>query len=166
MAAYDNNDPSLTFFRSQITIPDGYFVTDDNMLVSYASQGGMAPPRVILMKGYQLLDEEKYYDAITKNPGDECIAVWTTQGFSKIEDWNSSITQYNGKLTNKETITVGKRNAEMYTLQRKEGNVYVGFLQVGDKDDTTYYFNTCNDKNKQDYKSVIASLKLRGDVNF
>ena len=153
------------FFGGAIIVPPGYFVTNDSMLVSYASQGGMAPPRVILMKGYQVLGEEAYYDAVTKNPSHECIAMWTTGGVGSIDAWESDILQFMGKRIEKTDISVGKRNAQVYTLEKKEGNIYEAMLQVSEKNGgTTYYFNTCNTKNKQDFTHVISSLKLRADL--
>ena len=42
----------------------------------------------------------------------------------------------------------------------------VGFLPIGDKDSTTYFFNSCNTNNKEDFLNVMRSIKFRGDLNM
>ncbi|OGE14705.1 hypothetical protein A3F00_03505 [Candidatus Daviesbacteria bacterium RIFCSPHIGHO2_12_FULL_37_11] len=150
------------YFRGQITAPSSYYVTTDDMLTSYDSQGGMAPPRLILMKRFQVFS--KYYDSIN-NPSNECIAIWSTNGFRSADDWNNNLTQFEGKLNNKEEFTIGTRTAEVYEVVKKGGNLFIGFLPIGNNH-TTYYFNTCNPNNKSDLLSVMKSIKFRGDIKF
>jgi hypothetical protein len=161
-----NPENQQEFFMSQIITPSGYYVTSQDMITSFDTMGGMAPPRLILMKGYQVLGEPQYYKQVTDNPSHECIVIWATMGFPKIEDWNYSITRFSGKMIEKEQIQVGKRLATMYTMQGKNSNTYIAFLPLQDKEETTYYFNTCNTKNKKDFIAVIQSLKFRADLDL
>jgi len=166
----NGGDPSLKYFISQITAPGDYFATDDNMLESYLSQGGMAPPRLILMKNYQVsagaMEDQSNYDAIFHQLKNDCIAIWSTNGFTSIEDWNSNITQFKGPLSENQNIAVGKRTAHMAMMSTSQGNIYVAFLSIGNKDNTSYYFNTCNTDNKSDFVQVIQSIKFRDDVSL
>lgn len=166
----NGGDPSLKYFISQITAPGDYFATDDNMLESYLSQGGMAPPRLILMKNYQVaagaMEDQSNYDAIFHQLKNDCIAIWSTNGFTSIDDWNSNITQFKGPLSENQNIAVGKRTAHMAMMSTSQGNIYVAFLSIGNKDNTSYYFNTCNTNNKSDFVQVIQSIKFRNDASL
>lgn len=164
---------TLAYWGAQVMAPDNYFATDDIMLSNYDSQGGMAPPRVILMKNHQILNDKttNYYEQLAKSQKDDCISIWTTMSMGKdprnaLDAWNADITQLKGQLVDKENIEIGNRTAQIYKMIRKEGDVYVGLLQIGDKGDTSYYFKTCNVNNKTDFVNVIKSLKLRADINF
>lgn len=164
----DLENASLKYFTGQVTSPSSYFVTDDKMVVSYDTQGGMAPPMLVLMKSHQVLPSQNtnYYQDLMQNNKDECILVWGTNGETSIEDWQSGILQIKGALQNPEQITVGTRKAMLYLMKDNGGDKYVAFLPIGNSDETSYYFNTCNSSNKSDFVNVIKSLKLRGDINF
>lgn len=155
------------YFRAQLIAPSDYFATDDSMIEDYSSQGGMAPPRLILMKNHQVFSNS-YYRNITTNASNECIIIFSTMsmGSHALDAWNTNITQFNGQLTDKEVLAIGGRNAQIYKMVRKEGNIYVGLLEIGDKNDTSYYFHTCNTNNKTDFINVIKSMKFRGDIKF
>ena len=64
---YPLGDNQPDYFGFNITAPYSYFATSDEMLVSFDSQGGMAPPRLILMKGYQVMGEYDYQQQILQN---------------------------------------------------------------------------------------------------
>lgn len=162
--------PNLKYFISQISAPNNYYATDDNMIDSYATQGGMAPPRVILMKNYQvtgssLSGQSDYYSAIRQSKND-CIVIWSTDGFSSIDDWNNTVTSLKGNLTEHQEISVGTRKAQMYKMLKSEGDIYVALLQIGNKDNISYYFHTCNANNKSDFINVVQSIKFRDDIHF
>lgn len=153
------------YFGFNVVVPYSYLATSDEMLVSYDSQGGMAPPRLILMKGYQVIGENDYYDLVTSNPSDVCIAIWTTMGYNSADDWlsNRSLSE---KLEDKEELAIGTRTAEVYKATNGSNDLFVGFLPIGDENETSYFFNTCNTSNKSDLIDVMKSLKLRSDINF
>jgi hypothetical protein len=147
----------------QIEYPSSYLATTDDMLTSYRSQGGMAPPRIILMKKYQVSADKNYFNDITNNSENECIAIWSTLGFDSIDKWNQNVPSFVGTLSNKETISVGNKSADLYLLSKSTGNVYVAYLQANKINNRSYYFNTCNANNKNDFVNVIKSIKFRGD---
>ena len=151
------------FFTGQVTAPTSYFATDDNMLISFDSQGGMGPPRLILMKNRQVLGSDSYFDIVTEETIDDCIVIWSTNGMDYIEAWvNGNILDYAGELTDEEVIPIGTRSATLYTAADR----YVGLLPIGNEEDTSYFFHTCNLNNKADFINVMKSLKLRQDINF
>lgn len=155
---------SLTYFKGQISAPNDYFATDDNMIEPYNTQGGMAPPRLILMKGYQVT-ADNYWNNIHQSKND-CIVINSTNGENSINDWNSLVGfGFKEILTENEKISVGVRSAQIYTLNKKDGDIYVGFLSIGNKDNTSYYFHSCNANNKTDFINVIQSIKFRDDIS-
>ena len=136
------------------------------MLESYDSQGGMAPPRLILMKNHQVLGSENYFSEVTTGTKNDCIAIWTTKGISSIDEWNSNITRFKGAYEDKAEIDVGSRKAEMYTVSSAKRSNFIAFLKVNNLDGgTSYFFHTCNTHNKTDFVDVIRSLKLKADIN-
>ena len=153
------------YFGFNITVPYSYFATNDEMLTNYDSQGGMAPPRLILMKGYQVMNENEYYKQVISNPSDVCIAIWTTEGYNKIEDWLLS-REFSENLSHKQEVTVGNRTAEIYKTNNSSTDIFVGFLPINDENQTSYFFNTCNSLNRADLISTVKSLKLRSDINL
>ena len=167
-----SKDVAIGYFSGKGEIPHDYLATSDTMLENYASQGGSAPPRLILMKNIQSLvsDKSSYINDIT-NPSNTCIVIYSTNGFDSIESWVGS----GRKLSNEEKIVVGKRTASIYQhMPSKEdtgiynslstGKSFVGFLAIGNNDSSSYYFQTCNFDYKDDFVHVIKSLQLRPDL--
>lgn len=160
------------YFRAQITAPSSYFVTDDQMLDSFDSQGGMAPPRLVLMKNYQLIPNDKhenYLKDIWDYNKNDCISIWSTGGFSSVDEWTQLSGQGNkyGKSDYYETIKVGNRSAQLYKLKLRDGSIYVAYMPVSTENGgVSYFFMTCNENNKQDLASVIKSIKFRKDVKY
>lgn len=156
--------PNLKYFISQIRAPSDYFATDDNMIDSYLSQGGMVPPRIILMKDHQV-SGNNYYSEIHQSKND-CIVIWSTNGFNEIDDWNNNVTTFKGTLTENQTIKVGTRKAQIYKMVKNDGDIFVALLQIGNSDNTTYFFHTCNINNRSDFINVIQSIKFRDDAGL
>ena len=156
------------YFGAQVTSPGDYFVSTDSMLTAYNTQGGIAPPRIILMKGYQVTNSETYYKEVTDNPKHECIAVWATGGFSSIDDWSSSILQLpEGDVSENTTVKVGDREATVRKKTVDGKAIYEAYVQVSTADGgVSYYLNTCNAENKEDFLNVLKSLKIRADLSF
>lgn len=151
----------------EVTAPSDYFATNESMLTpaKFTERFSNAPPILILMKGYQMLNYKEFSNEVTSNPRHECIVIWATGGMPTIASWNSLImniptTQIDEVLMNKQVIPVGTRFAETYKMKRKEGDIFVGYLPIGDKDDTSYYFHTCNNRNEHDFKNLIHSMKI------
>lgn len=154
---------TLPYFTSQIQAPRTYFATPDTMIESYLSQGGMAPPRLILMKGYQVSGKDTEYLSAIKNPTHDCIVIWSTNGLNTIADWNQIIPNTQGIVSQSQEIIIGNRKAQIHMIQKNEGNILVGLLNIGNSDKTSYFFHTCNVHNKQDFTDIIRSIKFRDD---
>lgn len=159
------DEERLKYFRGQITAPSDYFATSDNMVTYYGSQGGMAPPRIILTKNYQTLPKNLSDYSYMDFGDNECILIWSTDGFSSINNWVSDIGRADGSLVNKGTIAVGDRNAVLYQTSKGGKDKYVAYLPIGNKDGTSYFFETCNLNNKIDFENVIKSIKFRPDLS-
>ncbi len=123
----------------------------------------MAPPRVILMRKYQVTTRN-YMKALEKTD-DDCVAVWSTNGFTSIDDW-MSLTGHTGTLTDLIYVPINKRKAIVYRLKEADDDIFVGYLPIRNSDDTSYFFHTCNAQNKQDLLWVIRSLKFRDDLSL
>lgn len=161
---------SVPYFAAQLKSPSNYFATDDSMLSAYDSQGGAAPPRLILTKNRQVFADEKYFELGRQ---DDCVIVMSTMGFPSPDAWTGSSVVPAGNLIQNEIVNVGKRQAIIYTqattkenVFTNQGNIFVGFLNIGNKEGTSYYFYTCNANNKTDFINVIKSIKFRDDLNF
>ena len=155
------------YFQFKIDAPKSYSASSDQLLTNYLSQGGMAPPRLILNKGDQYFwdQDNKYLDKILSFGQEECISIWTTGGFGSIKDWLFLPYNQNVKLGQKEEVKIGKRTAELYKMSVVGGSVYAAYLPIDSANKYSYFFRTCNDKNKGDLEDIMKSLKLRVDAN-
>lgn len=156
--AGDNSSPS-SYDRSQVRFPSNYFATLETALEADNSTGGMAPPRLILLKNDQALGSKNYFDIITKQSQNDCIVIWSGNGITTIDQWSI----FSGSLVDKEDVVIGARKAIVYKMQRPQGNIYVGFLPIGNKDSTSYYFHTCNTNNHTDFINVLKSIQFTAD---
>ncbi len=160
------------YFKAQITAPSSYFVTDDQMLASYDSQGGMAPPRLILMKNYQYIPDakkENYLKEIWDYNKNDCISIWSTGGIGSVDEWTQTIGQGKyGKSETHDVIKVGERSAQLYKLKLNPGSIYVAWMPVSSLSEggVSYFFITCNENNKEDLVSIIKSIKFLKDVKY
>src|SRR2546421_4032060 len=80
----------------QVQYPSKYFVTDDEMLVGFNSQGGIAPPRLAFTTGAQLMALNPNIYEFLKAGGHDCILDWSTLGFGLVSDlerlgWEGSV---------------------------------------------------------------------------
>ncbi len=153
------------YFAFKIIAPKEYLATTDQMLSSYLTQGGMAPPRLVLNKNHQIMgtDNGDFIGKVWSYNANDCISIWTTGGLSSIEQWLDLPSLEIGELSGKETIKSGTRNVDLYNLKLKNGNIFVAFMPIKNNFSTSYFFRTCNQNNKEDLVNVIKSLKLRID---
>lgn len=177
---------SFEYMDGQISAPSDYYVTDGTMITRYQTMGGSAPPLLVLTKNSQFLINKNTlskssptdvsFDSLDlasfDNVNDDCIMIWATLGgdndtiLSNNSTFDSGWEDYAGTVTDRSEIMVDKRKAEVYTLAEKNKDIYIALLSIGDKGGTDYFFNTCNTDNKQDFISIIKSLKFRGDLSF
>jgi hypothetical protein len=166
LSSIDSKNPNAAYWKAQVFAPSNYYATDDEMLDSYDSQGGMAPPRLILMKNHQVVFNEDYFKEISSGNND-CIMIWSTGGFSSIDEWTNNILNNNGSLSNKESLTIDNRIATIYLLSGNNNKIFVGFLPVSNTNGrVSYFFNTCNTNNKSNFIDIIKSIKFTGDLKL
>lgn len=153
------------YFAFKISAPKEYFASTDQMLGSYLTVGGMAPPRLVLSKSQQILGDDNgdFLSKVWNHNQNDCISIWTTGGLSKVDEWLDLPSREIGELSEKENVKSGSRNADVYKLKLKNGNIYVAFMPIKNDFSTSYFFRTCNENNKEDLINVIKSLKLRID---
>ncbi len=161
------DEKRLAYFKGQITASSEYLVSSDDMVTYYGTQGGMAPPRLILTKSYQALPKKDYTDYSYMDFGDnDCILVWSTNGFSTIEEWGETTESFDGGLENKEPVNINSRIADVYRTTNKGKGKYVAYLPIGNTDGTSYFFETCNLNNRNDLENIIKSIKFMPDLNY
>ncbi len=158
-----HGNPESEYSTFQITSPIDYFATDDEMLTSYDTQGGRAPPRIILVKGYQVSGRD-YLSEIRQSRND-CIVIWSTNGFDSVDDWNQNL-GFKGILNEIEQIAVGTRQVKLYKMKKNDGEIFEAFLSIGNEKKRTYFFHTCNKNNQLDFIEVIQSIKFRDDLPY
>lgn len=153
------------YFAFKISAPKYYFASTDQMLSSYLTMGGMAPPRLFLNRNTQILgnDSENFPEEVWNYSTNDCISIWTTGGLSSVKEWLDLPGLEIGELSDKEIIKNKDREVELYKLKLEKGNIYVAFMPIKNEYSTSYFFRTCNENNKQDLKNIINSLRLRID---
>lgn len=152
-----SSGPDASFY-GQVKIPTDYVAITEPML---ANSSDMAPPRLILTKSTMPVDGHTFFQDVITSPMSDCIVIWTTRGFSSTDDWASSVTGFQGTATNKTTIPVGNRSAQMDTRVMKDRSVYEAFLLVSSANGgTSYYIHTCNAHNESDFLQVVTSLHI------
>ena len=153
------------YFAFKITAPKEYLATTDQMLSSYLTQGGMAPPRLVLNKNQQIAgtDNGDFINKVWNYNANDCVSIWTTGGLGSIQECLDLSSLEIGELSNKEITKAGKRDVDLYSLKLKNGNIYVAYMPIKNNFSTSYFFRTCNQNNKEDLVNIIKSLKIRID---
>lgn len=154
----DERGPYFTF---QLKYPSKYFTTSDDMVSSYITQGGMAPPRLIFTKNIQPLGEDTYWDIW--NSSEDCLLVWSTSGFDSIEDFqNNRSTVGLPKTISQEQVTLlGSYQADKRVVKysEKESNNLEVFVQLPET--VAYFFQTCNMNSEEDLQVLLDNFKVR-----
>lgn len=150
----------LTF---QIQYSSEYFVTSDNEITSYKSQGGSADPRLVLSTITQPLGDITYRDLLTQKDG-KCITIWSTRGADGIEDWY----YYNG-IEDPTVISEEQVKSNGYTFEKKtisssskSQNFVVAYLSLDE--DVSYFFETNNTSTESDLDFVMNHFDIRGNL--
>lgn len=160
------NRPDAEFFGYQIKYPSKYVVTTDEMITSYNSQGGQAPPRMILTVGKQPLGSSSSTDGSVDyskvlNGQQDCVAIWTTLSFSSLNDWRNN-------------VSTGQKVQVLNSKEEKHGKYafFVEDVMIGSVKKTeallklpqnvTYYIHTCNMNNKSDLQFILDNLAVKG----
>ena len=157
----DETTPYLTF---QVKYPSKYFVTSDDMITSYVSMGGMAPPRLAFTVGRQWLYRYSKDGSWFPGIGDEedCILIWSTCGWDLIEDF-----QTHGSA-GKPPRTISQKNIKIddYKIDRRvvryensESNNVEAFIKLPER--VAYFFQTCNTNSEKDLDVMLETFDVR-----
>ena len=129
-------------------------------------QCGQAPPRLIFTVGKQPLDsslsDNGYVDySKTLDGKQDCIAIWTTLGFSSFEDWRNNA--LNGKTV--QVLNTREEKHGKYTFSVED--VMTGSIKRTEAllklpQNVSYYIHTCNMNNKGDLQFILDSLAVKG----
>lgn len=155
------DDKRRPYFIFQVKYPSKYFVTSDDMVTSYETQGGMAPPRLIFTKRNQPLGEVSLQTLWNKE--EDCILIWSTSGWSTIEDFQ---TKGSARAKTPQTVTkeeVPKNNfrfdKRVVRYEGRSSNNIEAFVQLPET--VSYYFQTCNMNSEKDLDVILQNFKVR-----
>lgn len=155
----DERGPYFTF---QLKYPSKYLVTSDDMVTSYITQGGMAPPRLVFTKNTQPLGKSTYWDVWDGN--EDCILVESTSGWNSIEDFqiHGNTAAEPPETVKQEQITIlGNLEADRRVVKYKDkqtNNLEV-FVQLPET--VAYFFQTCNMNSEEDLDILLNNFKVR-----
>ncbi len=176
--AYSSVASAFQSFR--IKFPSSYVVTSDDMIADYKSQGGMAPPRLILTKGAQPLKPSgpngyDYASLFTDNK--DCIMIHSTQGFKNIDDWEytvypeviplaqggSRLERNKVNVHSNNTIKVGDFDG---IVREVSDEIYPRRIEIFVKmpdNSSSFFFHTCNMSTKEDLYKILEHFDIRGE---
>jgi len=159
-AGGETNTKYSTF---QIKYNSSYFVTSDEMLTDYKSQGGSAAPRLVLSTDIQPLGTVNYEKLLSQNDG-KAITIWSTIGLDNIEEWLDQRGITNPVTVSEEEITVGDYVFEKMVLSSdaKSQNIVVAYLAL--PNDYSYFFETNNTSAEKDLVFMLNNFDMRGDI--
>jgi hypothetical protein len=157
--------PGLSF---KIDYPSDYAVVNDEMITSYISSGGMAPPMIILTKELSRV-VENYYKYLTENGGD-CIFV-SDRNFYEFTDFDIEYNNENLSPVHKGYGIRSEKNIDQngFNMIKQEldffdesvdSSRYMIVVSVPNEE-RKLYFSTCGDSNEDDLDFVISTLNTR-----
>lgn len=159
-------DERGSYFTFQVKYPSEYLVTSDDMVTSYVSQGGMAPPRLIFTKDTQPLGEYTYWDIWSSN-GD-CILVWSTSGWDSIEDFQTHGNASEPPQTiSQEQVTISgnyQADKRIVKYSDRQSNNLEAFVQLPET--VAYFFQTCNMNSEEDLEILLSNFKVRANETY
>ena len=161
--SYEGDETNTKYSIFQVKYNSRYFVTSDDMLTSYKTQGGSAAPRLLFSTDIQPLGTVNYVKLLSQNNG-QTIAIWSTIGLDNIEEWLDQRGITNPITVSEEEITVGEYVFEKMTLSSdaKSQNFVVAYLAL--PNDYSYFFETNNTSAEKDLVFMLNNFDMRGDV--
>lgn len=139
----------------QLEFPSEYSVITGDMWTPYETGGGMAQPELIFTPDQQPLGED-YTGGY--------VFVYVTEGIESIEEWDSlpfgeGETDY--EIVEEETKAMGDFDIYERTIstQTKDENVFEAYIFL--PEGVSYYFRTINNISKEDFYSIVESIKIR-----
>jgi hypothetical protein len=160
-----------SYLSFRIKFPSKYIATTDSMITYYKTQGGMAPPALMLTADYQPLakseEEDQQYVLRYKeieNSGHDCILVWNTVGFSSFEDWYNNIQNEQFDILSEEKQKINNFNVVKRAVMNKETHAKTFQALIQLPSEVTYYLYTCNETPQKDLQTVLENLEIRGII--
>ena len=163
LSPLDISDPRDPYFSYQLSFGQRYTATSDEMLTDFRSQGGSAPPRLILSTGLQPLStgtEQVSPWQLVEDNGNDCIIVWSTSGFTSFDDWNN-LQGKSFQVVSEKPYTSKNHRFDLRTVKDETGKEKFQAL-VKFPEDITYLFTTCNTANQSDLETVLETFDVRG----
>lgn len=151
-------------WRFGIQYPARYLVTSDDMLTSYGSQGGGAPPRLSLTVGIQPVEGNPSIFEVLRAGEQDCITIWSTLGFHSIADWETGSTLGLGSSS---VVSSASQQLGSFSFLVRDvtfpGSASVhrfeAFVQL--PQNLSYFFLTCNAHSQTDLTTILASFRVR-----
>ena len=151
-------------WRFGIQYPARYLVTSDDMLTSYGSMGGSAPPRLSLTTGTQPVEGNVSIGDRLHVGDQDFITIWSTLGFHSVSEWERFGALGLGSST---VVSSAMQHLGAFDFLVREvtfaggGSVhrFEAFLQL--PQDLSYYFLTCNAHSQTDLTTILASFRVR-----
>lgn len=147
-------DYASKYLAFQVKYSSKYFVTSDDMLTAYDSQGGSAMPRLVFTTGEQYLD-------INSDLGNHYIEIWSTIGYSTLDDWiiNSNRSSYD--IVSEDEMDRGDFVIEKYVVKYVDSNSnnMVAFISL--PEDVTYFFECGSGVSEENFDEILNSFELR-----
>ncbi len=151
---YSSEDSSYPYLTFQVKYSSKYFVTSDDMLTSYDTQGGSARPRLVFTTGKQYLDMDS-------DLGNDYIEIWSTGGYSDLDEWiiNSNHSSYD--IVSEDEIDRGDFVIEKYVVKYGDSSSsnMVAFISL--PEDTSYFFECGSGVSEKDFDEILNSFELR-----
>jgi hypothetical protein len=142
----------------QLEFLSKYSVITGNMWIPYDTQGGIAQPELIFTVGEQPLREDSHVGY---------IFVYAIEDVNSIEEWDSlPFGEEDYEVVEETTKEMEYFNIYERTIstESQEENVFEAYVFL--PENVSYYFRTIGDISKEDFYSIVESLKVRGFINW
>lgn len=159
----DTRDKRYPFLTFQVNFPSRYTATTGEMIESYDTAGGMAPPALLLVADKQpLIDLEgsKFGNAdwytnrylAVRRSGRDCVVVWNL---------SNPVEELRVLSTRRERI--GGHNVLERVIQDRGGgpqrvDASIDFSPIAN---VKYYFETCNRHSTEDLQMILRTFAVR-----
>lgn len=166
------SQPEDDYLSYQIRFPSDYVAVSGDMMTYFRTQGGMAPPTLVLIKPTEysnlystiasegdLSESNLIYEQETDN---RCLKIWNTKGFISQDLWYDHVEIEDYTIDKEETKKLGRHTFEIRYITTEWSSPTVkktAFLSLGE--DVTYFFETCDEDKEDDFESVLENFTIR-----
>jgi hypothetical protein len=146
----------------RIKFPARYVATTGDMVTPYDTQGGLAPPLLILSLGAQPLADERRWQDVLRGTGD-CVMVWGTNGFDTLADWHRHVYGNVAGLAFDAQRPERQQRVGAWDVVLQEvmiGGVVRAAALVRLPGTFRFYVHSCNEQSGRDVLTVIENLEV------